>query len=289
MPGRNMVGDYRYAYQGQEKDAETGMEAFQLRLWDSRIGRWLTTDPYQQYSSPYLGMGNNPISLTDSDGGYADENPIYGSDGTFRGVDEFGLQGEAIIYDGEFTNGMSQSEIFSNGGQLFSSLSNFERFQFMEKGWGHWKNLPSRPDWDGFVTPTEGIAWAKSHPGALDNPTADNTLYLNSGSLDFGDVASANLALNQITPVNLFSSANTKASIGNETLRATVYALGRVNLRRVHGKSVEVINDEATDYDWNLGGSFKRKAAIRAERLRAGLNDTHGFKTFYYGLGRLNN
>ncbi len=70
MPSRNVQGDYRYAYQGQEKDSETGMEAFELRLWDSRIGRWLTTDPYAQYSSPYLGMGNNPITLIDPDGGF---------------------------------------------------------------------------------------------------------------------------------------------------------------------------------------------------------------------------
>ena len=69
MPGRNMVGDYRYAFQGQEKDSETGKEAFELRLWDSRIGRWLGPDPYGEFSSPYLGMGNNPISLTDPDGG----------------------------------------------------------------------------------------------------------------------------------------------------------------------------------------------------------------------------
>ena len=66
--GRNIEGDYRYAYQGQEKDPETGKEAFELRLWDSRIGRWLTTDPAGQYSSPYLGMGNNPINGVDPDG-----------------------------------------------------------------------------------------------------------------------------------------------------------------------------------------------------------------------------
>lgn len=69
MPDRNIEGEYRYAYQGQEKDAETGMEAFELRMWDARIGRWLTTDPAGQYSSPYLGMGNNPISRVDPDGG----------------------------------------------------------------------------------------------------------------------------------------------------------------------------------------------------------------------------
>jgi RHS repeat-associated protein len=70
MPGRHVDGGYRYAFQGQEKDGETGMEAFELRLWDSRIGRWLTVDPYGQYYSPYLGMGNNPISAIDVDGGY---------------------------------------------------------------------------------------------------------------------------------------------------------------------------------------------------------------------------
>lgn len=69
MPNRDLQGDYRYAYQGQEKDSETGKEAFELRLWDNRIGRWLTTDPYGQYNSPYLGMGNNPINGIDSDGG----------------------------------------------------------------------------------------------------------------------------------------------------------------------------------------------------------------------------
>jgi len=71
MPSRQVVdGTYRYAFQGQEKDGETGKEAFQLRLWDGRIGRWLTTDPYGQYSSPYLGMGNDPINGIDPDGGY---------------------------------------------------------------------------------------------------------------------------------------------------------------------------------------------------------------------------
>lgn len=69
MPDRNSFYNYRYAYQGQEKDTETGKEAFELRLWDARIGRWLTTDPYGEFYSPYLGMGNNPISTIDPDGG----------------------------------------------------------------------------------------------------------------------------------------------------------------------------------------------------------------------------
>ncbi|GAB5400864.1 MAG: hypothetical protein Aureis2KO_24490 [Aureisphaera sp.] len=68
MPSRTQEGSYRYAFQGQEKDPETGMEAFQLRLWDNRIGRWLSIDPAAQFHSPYQGMGNNPINGVDPDG-----------------------------------------------------------------------------------------------------------------------------------------------------------------------------------------------------------------------------
>ncbi|MGX1931306.1 RHS repeat domain-containing protein [Flagellimonas sp. 2504JD4-2] len=70
MPGLNtLANNYRYTYQGQEKDEETGKEAFQLRLWDSRIGRWLNPDPFGIHHSPYLGMANSPIGVIDRDGG----------------------------------------------------------------------------------------------------------------------------------------------------------------------------------------------------------------------------
>lgn len=105
MPNRNVEGDYRYAFQGQEKDPETGKEAFELRLWDSRIGRWLTTDPYGQYSSPYLGMGNNPISMMDPDGGMACPD---GDCGDFNG----GTLDETII-TGSGGGNRLQSEGFS--------------------------------------------------------------------------------------------------------------------------------------------------------------------------------
>ncbi|QLG46780.1 Ig-like domain-containing protein [Costertonia aggregata] len=101
MPGRSLTGSYRYTFQGQEKDPETGKEAFELRLWDSRIGRWLTTDPYGQYASPYLGMGNNPISLIDRDGGFADCPDCPG--GTYEnGTEHIGSDGQTYIYDNFF-------------------------------------------------------------------------------------------------------------------------------------------------------------------------------------------
>ncbi len=87
QPGRD-GGQYRYGFQGQEKDPETDWWAFQLRMYDGRIGRWMTYDPKRQYYSPYLGLENNPVTLIDPDGGssrtwYTDGNEqIYVPDGS---------------------------------------------------------------------------------------------------------------------------------------------------------------------------------------------------------------
>ncbi len=74
MPNRNLedANGYRYGYQGQyaEEDKETGLNAFQLRMYDSRINRWLSPDPYGQYNSPYLAMGNDWANGVDPDGGW---------------------------------------------------------------------------------------------------------------------------------------------------------------------------------------------------------------------------
>ncbi|MEM9338648.1 MAG: RHS repeat-associated core domain-containing protein, partial [Bacteroidota bacterium] len=61
----------RYGYQGEfaEKDKETGFDSFYLRQYDARIGRWTSMDPYAQYWSGYVGMGNAPHMGIDPDGG----------------------------------------------------------------------------------------------------------------------------------------------------------------------------------------------------------------------------
>ncbi|WP_375334374.1 DUF5675 family protein [Flagellimonas sp. C4] len=82
MPNRNLedANGYRYGYQGQfaEEDEETGLNAFELRLYDPRINRWLSPDPYGQFDSPYLAMGNNWANMTDPDGGYCPDCPNEG-------------------------------------------------------------------------------------------------------------------------------------------------------------------------------------------------------------------
>lgn len=69
MPDRTVL-QYRYGYQGQELDEETGWTAFQLRMYDGRLGRWMSVDPYREFHSPYLAMGNAPVTVTDPDGGF---------------------------------------------------------------------------------------------------------------------------------------------------------------------------------------------------------------------------
>ncbi len=51
---------------------ESGWSHFQLREYDPVIGRWLVPDPYRQFASPYVGIGNNPIAYVDPDGGCVD-------------------------------------------------------------------------------------------------------------------------------------------------------------------------------------------------------------------------
>lgn len=113
MPNKTLEGDYRYSFQGQEKDAETEMEAFELRLWDNRIGRWLTTDPAGQYFSPYLGMGNNPINGVDPDGGYW--KPNY--------VNIFGVTIDITALRVAALNGAIDSKISQLGSMSVSTLT----------------------------------------------------------------------------------------------------------------------------------------------------------------------
>jgi RHS repeat-associated protein len=66
---------YRYGFNSMEKDNEIkvngGSYDFGARIYDSRLGRWLSLDPLMaEYTSlsPYTGLGNNPVIIVDPDG-----------------------------------------------------------------------------------------------------------------------------------------------------------------------------------------------------------------------------
>jgi RHS repeat-associated protein len=164
LPARNSMNNYRYAFQGQELDKETGMEAFQLRLWDGRIGRWLSPDPYGQYASPYLGMGNNPVNGIDPDGGqflkeypnaaaYYKENPngkLDGSDGHWLATDR-----------------LSNNSIFATANMYNLQHNLFDEYKTIEQrtafyGWMQ-KTLESK----GFDTKWAGAAYVIANQMAI--------------------------------------------------------------------------------------------------------------------------
>jgi RHS repeat-associated protein len=76
MPGRTyQSSNYRYGFQGKEKDDELKGEGnsydFGARIYDPRVGRWLSTDPLENKypsMSPYNFTANNPILYVDPDG-----------------------------------------------------------------------------------------------------------------------------------------------------------------------------------------------------------------------------
>ncbi len=66
---------YRYGFNGMERDDEMKGSGnsydFGARIYDSRLGRWMSTDAFEAkypYVSPYNYSLNNPIYFTDPDG-----------------------------------------------------------------------------------------------------------------------------------------------------------------------------------------------------------------------------
>ena len=84
MDGRSkLIGqpDARYKFTGKERDQETGWDYFGARYYDSRIGRWLSTDQLaEEYVSwsPYVYVRNSPLTSFDPNG-KGDKNAIKGA------------------------------------------------------------------------------------------------------------------------------------------------------------------------------------------------------------------
>mgnify|MGYP000681116197 CR=1 FL=1 len=133
MPGRNYSSaDYRYGFGGHEKDDEIKSSGnsydFGARMYDPRIGKWFSTDPFEKSYvpiSPYAFALNNPIKLIDEDGNVVtDENgnpvtisaPVEQEDGTYASTFIF-TEGTSMDVADNFTN---------NGGRVINALIQVE-------------------------------------------------------------------------------------------------------------------------------------------------------------------
>ncbi|MBQ9658431.1 MAG: RHS repeat-associated core domain-containing protein [Clostridia bacterium] len=90
-----------YFFNGKEKDYESGFHYYGSRYYSSEISMWLSTDPRaDKYPSlsPYNYCANNPIKLIDPNG--EELEPVYSSNGEFKGTTKEGFTGTIYIYDG---------------------------------------------------------------------------------------------------------------------------------------------------------------------------------------------
>ena len=242
---------------------------------------------YNWSSNVYYDFGNyrSNGSAFNTDLSEGKISPIYDVNGHFLGTDDEGLQGDAIVMRREdFRQGMSHEDALSKATYINS-------FDALLRIYSHYNNLNNRPDWDGFITISEGIRWAKTHPNALTYYNPDNALYMNASKLNFGNLSVKNIGLeegetgnvNLLDYVRLFSSSS----------RSTTYALGNTQIQLLDSSngSVKLFSD---DYDWNYHNAFvhghpqgRRDWLIYLERQRADLNNTHGFPIYIYGTGQI--
>lgn len=72
MPGRTFSSEgYRYGFNGKENDKETLTQDYGMRIYDSRIAKFLSVDPLTRsypFYTPYQFAGNKPVAAVDMDG-----------------------------------------------------------------------------------------------------------------------------------------------------------------------------------------------------------------------------
>ena len=70
----NITGDenkYKYNSKEYENDNSLNWYHYGARYYDPALGRWHTMDPVDEFLSPYLYVGNNPVNFIDPDGAQA--------------------------------------------------------------------------------------------------------------------------------------------------------------------------------------------------------------------------
>ncbi len=169
---------------------------------------YTSADPLEQQTpwiSPYSFCGGNPVTYIDPSGC----SPIYSETGVLLGTDDNGLQGNYyIVNTADFKPGMSLEDIKRvalSPDQIGSDI--------LKKINSHFCTLPSRPDYDGYLTLSEANDWYRNGGG--------EPLYIDLRKIDLRYVWLLGKEAGEVASINLLlysSSTNDALVHGNITL-----------------------------------------------------------------------
>jgi hypothetical protein len=138
-------------------------------MYDSGKGRWFAPDPAGQYWSPYVGMGNNPVSLVDPDGRAAQIAIAPGIAGFIIG------------------GGLAALDIYSDPNASFSSIRSWARISTAATAGAVLAYCPAT--WGGFSAAVLGSGAANAADQMIKNGGTENFNYAeNLGSMAGGTV-----------------------------------------------------------------------------------------------------
>ena len=131
MPSRSTVGnDYRFGFNGQEKDNEIYGEgkSYTAEFWqyDARIGRRWNVDPLTwefPWISPYATFGGNPIVFIDPDGQQIDTDIVNESTGATTHINDG--KDQIIVL-----NSKNYSRVTSIGTTSYSNMSSEQQSDY---------------------------------------------------------------------------------------------------------------------------------------------------------------
>lgn len=130
QPGRFLEGDaYRFGFGGFERDDELkgrGASYYaEARLYDPRLGRWLSADPIQPAQrSPYAAFGNNPLRFGDPRG-------TWDTDAVLDTLENVAITARDIGRDtARILSGQAAAEAIA--GNLVKAKTSYDRGEYSE-------------------------------------------------------------------------------------------------------------------------------------------------------------
>ncbi len=115
---------YQGSFSEEVSEFELNYNEYDLRTYDPQIGRWTGIDPYDEFPSPYIGMGNDPVGNVDPEGGSI-FSPLSLSESAWWRVPDMGPWGNAVSAAGRMTSVLSAFAIAGSieMGRLSSTAS----------------------------------------------------------------------------------------------------------------------------------------------------------------------